>query len=238
VSKIEDTKIINKNYGSIAHLSTSKLTQQADKKISAGQETILTKKARDWKDLIIVTEKLDGSNVGILKINGELKTIQRKGFSCSSSPFEMHRIFDKWVNNRYETFGWIPEGWRIAGEWMIQSHGTIYDITNESPFVAFDIFNDKNERINYLYFLKLCTIYGIQTTGLLHIGQPISIRNSIKLLGDGIYGNPEKPEGFVYRVERNSKVDFLAKWVRHDKEDGKYLSKENPICNNGWEGLI
>jgi len=25
------------------------------------------------------------------------------------------------------------------------------------------------------------------------------------------------------RVERNAKVDFLTKWVRPDKEDGRYL---------------
>jgi hypothetical protein len=36
----------------------------------------------------------------------------------------------------------------------------------------------------------------------------------------------------VYRVEREGKVDFLAKWVRGDKEDGKYMSQE--IINKGY----
>jgi hypothetical protein len=31
-------------------------------------------------------------------------------------------------------------------------------------------------------------------------------------------------EGVVYRVERKGVVDFLAKYVRPDKVDGKYLS--------------
>lgn len=30
-------------------------------------------------------------------------------------------------------------------------------------------------------------------------------------------------EGAVYRVERRGEVDFLAKWVRPDKQDGCYL---------------
>ena len=33
----------------------------------------------------------------------------------------------------------------------------------------------------------------------------------------------DEPEGVVYRVERKGDVDFLAKWVRPDKVDGKYL---------------
>ena len=43
------------------------------------------------------------------------------------------------------------------------------------------------------------------------------------------------PEGVVYRVERKGKVDFLAKWVRPDKDDGKYLeniSGREPVFNS------
>jgi hypothetical protein len=31
-------------------------------------------------------------------------------------------------------------------------------------------------------------------------------------------------EGAVWRVERRGKFDFMAKFVRHDKSDGKYLA--------------
>ena len=211
-----NNKIIDKNYGSIPHLSTSKLTQQADKKIHIGQEEILTKKTRDWKDLIIVTEKIDGSNVGVIKKDNKTFCITRKGYEAITSPFEQHVLFEKYVTMNYEKFQWLPEGWRIAGEWCIMAHGTLYDITDESPFVAFDIFNSDNERIVYLEFIKLCVIHNIATVPLLHIGQPISIKNAIKLMGAGHYGKPDKPEGFVYRIEREGKVDFLAKWVHSE----------------------
>ena len=225
-------QIIKKNYGSIPHLSTSKLEQQADKKISMNQELMLTKQARDWRDLIIVTEKIDGSNVGIVKINGTLYPISRKGYDTSISKQEQHRLFSKFVDNNLSKFLWLPEGWRICGEWCVMAHGTIYDITDESPFVAFDIFNDENERLVYLSFRDICTNYLIPSVPLLHIGQPISLKNALKLSGKGLYGKPNKPEGIVYRIERNGKVDFLAKWVRHDKEDGKYM-KDN-IWNKGY----
>lgn len=224
-------KIISRNYGSIPHLSISKMTQQADKKIERHQEELLTKKARDWKDLIIVTEKIDGSNVGVIRKEGRLIPITRKGYTAESSPFEQHHLFDKYIKRSETNFDFLCDMWRITGEWMIKTHGTKYNISNESPFCAFDIFDDNNKRLPYLEFRDICTRYNIQTTRLLHIGQPISIKNAIKLLGSGFYGNPDKPEGVVYRMEREGKVDFLAKWVHAEKEDGKYM-KEN-IMNQG-----
>lgn len=231
-------KIIDRNYGSIPHLSDSKLTQQADKKIGQGQELILTKKTRDWKDLIIVTEKLDGTNVGVIRKGNELITLTRSGYDCLTSPYKQHILFDKWVREHIELFQWLPEGYRVCGEWLIQSHGTKYDITNEIPFRVFDIFDNKNKRLLYLHLLSLCVRFGLYCACLFHIGQPISIKNSIKLLGNGFFGNPEKPEGFVYRCERGGKVDFLAKWVRHDKEDGKYLKDGIEVWNKGAEKYL
>lgn len=219
-------KVIRRNYGSIPHLSTSKLEQQADKKIEIGQENYLTKKARDWKDLIIVTEKIDGSNVGVVRKDGILQSISRAGYDVLTSPYKQHHMFSGWVGNNISMFSWLPENWRVCGEWCVKVHGTIYDLTNESPFVAFDIFDENNKRLNYLQFYSYCVLYGIPQVPLLHIGQPISLKNAIKLLDKGHYGNPEKPEGVVYRMERNYVVDFLAKWVRSDKEDGKYMKDD------------
>ncbi len=227
-----EIKIIDKNYGSIPHLSSSKMSQQADKKIHSGQEKILTEKARDWKDTIIVTEKLDGSNVGVIKKDNRLIALTRAGYDANSSPYEQHKLFYKYIYKYENNFSWLPDGWRVVGEWCIMAHGTIYDITNECPFCAFDIFDNEDNRILFLEFVKLCSKYSIPMVPVLHFGQPISIKNSIKLLGDGHYGKPDKPEGFVYRAEREGKVDFLAKWVRHDKEDGKYL--DDIIFNIGY----
>lgn len=230
---MREEKIIDRSYGSIPHLSMSKLNQQADKKISEGQELILTKKTRDWRDLIIVTEKLDGSNVGVYKNDGILYTLTRSGYLAVSSKYKQHHLFNTWVFDNENLFNWLPDRWRVCGEWMIMAHGTKYDITNESPFVAFDIIDNNNIRINYIKFIKLCAKFGIQTTPLIHIGQPISINKALSLLMFGFYGKAEKPEGLVYKCERNQEFDFIAKYVRSDKEDGKYMKEE--IYNEGWE---
>lgn len=231
-------KILTSNYGSIPHLSTSKLTQQADKKIEIGQEKILTEKARDWKDLIIVTEKIDGSNVGIYSGIEEIIPITRKGYRAESSPFKQHHLFSKYVKKMFpKVKRCLPGAWRIVGEWCAVAHGTMYDLSDfDPPFVAFDIFDERNQRLKYLDFIGWCAIMEVPTVPLLHIGQPITIKSAVKLLGDGHYGKPEKPEGVVYRVERDGEVDFLAKWVREDKEDGKYLHGDE-IYNKGMEWL-
>lgn len=229
-------KIIDRNYGSIPHLSTSKMFQQADKKINEGQERIMTEKVRDWHDLIIVTEKIDGSNVGIVNKSGTLHAIGRSGYSCNSSDYEQHKLFELWCQKNVDRFLWLPENYRICGEWCIQAHGTIYDITNESPFVAFDIIDSNNNRIDYIEFIGLCKKYNIPMVPLLHIGQPISLKNAIKLMIPGHYGNPETPEGVVYRVQKGKKFDFIAKWVNGFKEDGKYLGET--IWNKGVGGLL
>jgi len=39
----------------------------------------------------------------------------------------------------------------------------------------------------------------------------------------GHHGALDPVEGAVWRVERNGKVDFLAKYVRPNKQDGKYF---------------
>ncbi|NCB02195.1 MAG: hypothetical protein EOM67_08525 [Spirochaetia bacterium] len=220
-------KIIDSNYGSIPHLSTSKLTQQADKKIEWGQEDILTKKARDWRDLVIVTEKIDGSNVGIVMQGNTYEPITRSGYPVESSPYKQHHAFGDWVSRNWRIMPNLPPGWRICGEWCLQAHGTLYDLTGECPFVAFDIFDSNNKRIKFMDFYSICSEAHMPMVPLLHIGQPISLKNAIKLLDKGHYGKPKQPEGVVYRVEKQGKVDFLAKWVRHDKEDGAYLPKKD-----------
>jgi ATP-dependent RNA circularization protein (DNA/RNA ligase family) len=229
---MKEKKIIQRNYGSIPHLSTSKLTQQADKKIQMGQELILTKKARDWKDLIIVTEKIDGSNVGVYNDNGKIIALTRSGYTAESSPYKQHHLFSDYVQEINHIFKqMIPDKWRVVGEWCIQQHGTIYDLKYNDPFVIFDIIDEHNNRIPYLQMRELCFKYDFESVPLLHIGQPISIKNSVKLLSQGYYGHPDKPEGVVYRLEREGVVEFLAKWVRSDKQDGKFMDSETNNLN-------
>jgi hypothetical protein len=170
---------------------------------------------------MIITEKLDGSNVGIARIDGKILALGRAGYLAQSSRFAQHQIFAEWVRaNEQRWLDALLDGERIVGEWMAQAHGTKYTLPS-GPFAAFDLMRlDKRALHDALW--KRCSDNGIPTPKLIHDGGPMSVEEAMRLHGDGIHG-AEEPEGVVYRVERNGVFDFLAKWVRPDKVDGKYL---------------
>ncbi len=222
-----------KNYGSIAHLPGSRMGP-GDHSCHEGQERICNEKARDKHDLIIVQEKLDGSNVGVAKMDGEILALTRAGYLAHTSPYEQHHKFGDWVSKNSSRFSdLLEDGERVAGEWLLQAHGTRYELKHE-PFVAFDImrgskratFEEVHDR----------TIGRFVLPHTIHIGGPISIADAMTDLGEyGSHGAIDKIEGAIWRVERNElvdpskggerrwAVDFLAKYVRQDKADGCYL---------------
>ena len=127
-----------KAYGSIPHLPYSRLGT-GDHHIEEGQALIATKKTRDKNDLIIVQEKLDGSNCSVAKVNGKILALGRSGYLAETSPYEQHKLFAKWVllnEQRFITL--LNENERVCGEWLAQAHGTIYKLIHE-PFVVFDL---------------------------------------------------------------------------------------------------
>lgn len=212
-----------KNYGSIPHLIGSRLGP-ADHHAEAGQVAICTEKQRDKHDCIIVQEKLDGGNVGVAKVNGKILAITRAGYLAETSPYKTHHAFKAWVEREAGRFDCLlAEGERACGEWLLTAVGTKYKLNHE-PFVIFDIMTGK-ERLPYLYFADRVKSFGFEIPTLLHYGYPISINGVMERLGEfGHHGAIEPAEGAVWRVERKGKVDFLAKYVRPEKIDGKYLA--------------
>lgn len=208
-----------KNYGSIPHLSNSKLGP-GDYFITEGQEKILTVKTRDKHDKVLVFEKYDGSNVGVGKKDGNIYALTRSGYEASTSPYKQHHKFAEWVDSKKSIFDEIlQEGERIAGEWLLQAHGLVYDIS-VTPIVFFDLFDSKNNRKPFEALKET----ELPLPRMIHEGSAIPVYElvpELNLKTESIKSQ-ENPEGMVYRVERKGKVDFLAKWVRSDFEPGKY----------------
>lgn len=224
-----------KAYGSIPHLPGSR-TGPGDYTITEGQARIATVKTRDRHDTVIVQEKLDGSNVSVAKTKEfGIIPITRSGYTALSSPYEQHHLFHLWVYKNYKMFDdLLEEGERICGEWLAQAHGTRYELSHQ-PFVPFDIFDTTNKRINFNSFkervISTCMIW----PQVLYIGNAIPIKDALSILKDhGYHGAIDKAEGLIYRVERNGIVDFLAKYVRPDKIDGKYLPEKNGLNRPIW----
>jgi hypothetical protein len=213
-----------KAYGSIPHLPGSRLGP-GDYSITEGQAKIATEKPRDEYDLIIVQEKLDGSNTAVAKVEGEILALTRSGYLATTSPYRQHHFFARWVKENVKRFAaLLNEKERLSGEWLAMAHGTRYELPHE-PFVPFDFFTRSNERIPYNEFEIKMKQYDFTVPFLLHIGGSFSVENMINAICKSGHGALDEVEGAIWRVERKNKVDFLCKYVHHNKQDGKYFAE-------------
>ena len=221
-------------YGSIPHLPGSR-RGPADKGLSERQASILTEKGRDRHDIITVQEKLDGSCVCVAKLNGQIVALIRAGYLASDSPYTQHHAFMVWVEDNRERFSTLlTEGERCCGEWLMEAHGTLYNLPHE-PLVVFDIMREHDRTLAAVVKERCDQVYLI-VPRVIHIGTPIGIEAVLGMLEPSGHGAIDGVEGAVWRVERKGVVDFLGKYVRPDKVDGKYLenvSGKPPIYN--WQ---
>lgn len=222
----------HKAYGSIPHLPGSRVGP-GDYHLHEGQARILLEKCRPG-DLIIVEEKLDGACMAVANIDGEIVPLIRAGYRASDGDHEHLRAFHPWVMERADMFRQLlAQGERVVGEWLAMAHGTIYDHkhTGFAPFVAFDIFRNNERVLRDEFWYRLRSpfapprlAFGVRVAPVLHQGEACSVADALALLGEyGFRGATEKPEGAVWRCEREGRVEFLAKYVRPDKRDGCYL---------------
>jgi hypothetical protein len=211
-----------KSYGSIGHLPNSRLGS-GDHCVPDGMADIIFKKTRDHNDNVIITEKLDGSNMSVAKVNGEILALGRAGYLANTSPFEQHLMFDRWVNSNKTRFdALLSDGERCNGEWLAMAHGTRYNIKTD-PFIIFDMMVGK-DRLSWDE-IKTRSSNLFTHVHEIHNGGSISFDKCLSSINNSNHGAIDAVEGFVARVERNGEFDFMAKWVRKDKVDGKYFTE-------------
>lgn len=211
----------HKSYGSIPHLIGSRLGL-GDHHASPGQVKIATEKTRDKHDVVIVQEKLDGGNVGIAKVHGDILAITRAGYLANTSQYKTHHVFNEYVRVNRDRFNeLLKEGERLCGEWLFTAVGTKYNLPHE-PFVPFDLMIG-NKRLIYSDFVNRCVGFDFQLPRIIGMGPlPITLVEA-ELVGQSLHGNVDQIEGAIWRVERKEEVDFLCKYVRASKVDGLYL---------------
>lgn len=212
----------HKAYGSIPHLPTSRMGP-ADHSCHEGQARIATERARDSHDMIVVQEKLDGSACAVAKVDGTVIALGRAGYPAESSPHEQHHMFARWVAaNRARFAAFLGDGERVVGEWLVQAHGTRYELHHE-PFVAFDIMWGQRRAVT-AEVVERAERAELPVPHVVSAGPPVTVLDALTGLGvNGRHGAIDPIEGAVWRIERKGKVDFLCKYVRPDKVDGCYL---------------
>jgi hypothetical protein len=213
-------------YHSIPHMPGSRVGP-ADRHINDGQYQRYMQ-IKDYRERIAVTEKLDGTCVGVVKTENGLVAIQRNGHPCSESPYEMHHRFAVYVKYRKVKFATIlgEIGDRIMGEWVAQAHGIIYDQLPDL-FFAFDA-KLGGVWVDTMTLRDQCSAVGLFAVGLfvvplIHYGMPLEPQYWEKLTRRSAFRSKGPAEGLVFRRELDSKRIDIAKWVRSDHVPGRYL---------------
>ena len=213
---------------------------EGDYYIGEGQERILTLKARDKHDNILVFEKYDGSNVGVANFENKIFALTRSGYEASTSQYKQHHCFANWVKKRELLFSdMLQNGERITGEWLAQAHGLVYNIEVE-PIVFFDYFTKNNERLLQSDLRQITGKYGLNMPRLLSEGEPITVSELLPILNLKTKGieSVELPEGMVYRVEGKETPPFLlgavSGWVAVTDALPKALQTVWLTNGKGW----
>lgn len=224
MSKVIENIRKEKKYPSIPHLPNSEMGRN-DKGIHRGMADYCECKYRK-NTQVIVTEKVDGSNVSILNKDGEFFALSRAGYYCEGSDYDQHKLWYEKVE-QYKSDGLLnnnilPIGDRVVFESLTVPHGTRYKKAPDYLLIDWKTNNGRRLWNTYNSFLD---IKKVQT---LYYGDiPMSVDNIRNVMPKkGMYGAKEGYEGLVYRIEREGKFDFLAKWVRHDYETLKYFNQE------------
>lgn len=219
-----------KAYGSIPHLPGSR-TGPGDWFLSPAQAALAVGSTRPG-DRVVVTEKADGSCCSVARMEGRIVPLLRAGYRAEDSHFAQHHVFADWARAHEELFlRLLGDGERAVGEWLLVAHGTRYRIENDLDlFPVFDIFTPGRDRglperrVPHDELAHRLAAAELPGAPVLCEGPAISVPAALELLGPfGRHHALEEPEGVVYRVETDGKFNFLAKYVKPGKCDGRYL---------------
>lgn len=224
-----------KIFGSIGHLPGSK-TGPSDSTINEGEAEYFTKRLARKSDKIIVSEKMDGSCVGVYRKDyTTLVPLIRAGYKAEESHRDFLTDFADFCHVEMEDdlHKILDVGEWLVGEWCQQPHGTKYEfhkknlIGERDYFYPFAIF--KGDRYSTAYEYEYAYVKD-RVEGKLPMaleiaadGEPVTINEAhIVLLTQATPYRLDPAEGAVWRWERDGKVMKRAKWVRSTYEAGKY----------------
>ena len=236
-----------KCYGRICHLPGSQ-TSTRDRTCNIGDRRLAIEIFPNPFYRVIVSEKLDGSSVGVAKMgSGNCIPLVRSGYRAEETKYFQHKLFAKWVYDNFKRFNdLLRTGERACGEWMALAHGTRYKLHHE-PFVIFDIM-EGNNRICQDVLQERSSKYEFITPHIIHRGGPLPIKDALEKLGTyGFHGALDPVEGAVWRIERKKLVnpyenwgprewrfEAIVKYVKPDKKFGCYFPErtgDKPIWN-------
>lgn len=93
---------------------------------------------------VVIEEKMDGANTGIIRIGGpEMFRLQKRGSLVDASEHEQFNRFKAWAAENWNNIAWIPQGYIVYGEFMYAQHHIYYDGLPDW-FLVFDVRQGKH----------------------------------------------------------------------------------------------
>ena len=242
--EVPSNKLIPSNFSSIKHLSGSRLIDEKDSYMSKeGQRKFIEKKL-NLLDNIIVTEKIDGMNAGLMKLNNEYYTLSRKGYDVRTKILyedkSINWLFFFWAYycSEFVRDYVLLEGERLVFENAMMIHSLQYDFKKITPVFLLAVYDRDNKRKNYEDTKGIANSCNIELPPILSERLPLKPEDIIKFYDKSPVGCKGLMEGLVYWYERNNNgvysYDGLAKYVLNTRAG---TSKEFPNRFNQWSGM-
>jgi len=181
---------------------------------------------------VIVEEKVDGANMGISIIDGNI-CVQNRSHYVSSSYHPQFKLLNMWIEiHENELKQIIPQDSILFGEWLYACHSINYQSLPDY-FLAYDLFDIKTtsfvSRDVLKNLLKGTTIFQVP---VLFNGK-ITKEELLKLVGAKSKFFDGENEGVYIRVCKDGKTTHRAKIVRKNFIVGDEFWSKKGIVKNG-----
>lgn len=174
----------------------------------AGKLNLTKDEMRDlFTGTIQITEKMDGSNVAIIRGKGDKWTLQKRRGLADEGVHAQFSFFWNWARHNEEKILDIQPGWIFYGELMYAKHHIYYDQL-PSYFLVFDIWNGREYIRNSA---DVASGHGFKHVPVLWEGNGFDRTELDKLISKSAYATDSVAEGVVVK---NHRKQMRGKLVR------------------------
>jgi hypothetical protein len=187
---------------------------------STNDDKILSSMEHFKEKEVVVSVKMDGENTTMYNDHVHARSISSKNHVSRDWIKKFHSIIAKD----------IPDGWRICGENLYAKH-SIHYLNLDTYFLAFSIWNEKNECLSwhdtfgYLDLLGICYpkvfFYGTYNENEIKLAWELFKKKEFHDYG-------QVHEGYVIRTVNSFKYDDFSKSV------AKYVRKNHVQTDEHW----
>jgi ATP-dependent RNA circularization protein (DNA/RNA ligase family) len=172
---------------------------------------------------LVVTEKMDGSNVGVIGTAGD-PVLQKRASLVDASEHNQYNLFKAWAQTKNKVLRALPKKWIVYGELMFTVHTIQYDKLPDW-FLVFAIW-DGQEYMPWKEMIKSTKAAGLHTVPFIAEGYFDRATIVDELMPKmSAYGN-EEAEGIVvynYKKQMRGKI-VKPEFVKRHTHNTKWTS--------------